>query len=232
METSKSTIPARGLFIAVEGPDGSGKSTWSKVLAGMLHERLGKTHLTHEVGGTPIGAAIRKIAFNAAEEIVDPQARLLMLYAARLQHIVNVIRPHLAAGTHVVTDRYKDSTAVYQGHIDNQLRNMRELESCPCMASLNVTPDITVYLVVDAQTAWDRCAARVTADNTVYKLSLPLTRGVVDAYEAVMEVRSVAPDGGELWRIDATRDRAAIQADLLRRVVDLVARRGGEILYI
>lgn len=215
----------RGLFIAVEGADGSGKSTQAKVLAGLMHDQLGKTILTHEVGGTPIGATIRQLAFNKHEaETVDPLARLLMLYAARIQHIRNVLDPALSAGTHVVTDRYRDSTTVYQGHVDQQLANMQSLESVVCMRLLAQDPDITVYLKVNPKLAYARGVARANLDNTTYKSNLDMAVQVSHAYDSIMAAR-YKKNPGSVYYVDAEQSIENIAEQLQAFVQDVCAVR-------
>ncbi|MGI8663079.1 MAG: dTMP kinase [Acidimicrobiales bacterium] len=97
-------------LIAFEGGDASGKSTQARILA----ERLGAL-LTHEPGATPAGAELRRVALDPAFDLV-PRAEALVMAADRAQHVAKVIAPALAAGRHVVTDRYLYSSLAYQGH--------------------------------------------------------------------------------------------------------------------
>ena len=102
-------------FVTFEGLDGSGKSSHLKRLAGEL-ERLGVPHrVTHEPGGTPLGDAIRGVFLDHRWERMDGTVELLLVFASRRQQLVEVIDPALAAGRHVLCDRFTDSTRAYQG---------------------------------------------------------------------------------------------------------------------
>jgi len=100
-----------GHFIAFEGGEGSGKSTQAKVLA----ERIGAV-LTHEPGDTPLGVALRTILLDSATLDITPRAEALLMAADRAQHVDALVRPALASGRSVVTDRYTGSSIAYQGY--------------------------------------------------------------------------------------------------------------------
>ena len=103
-----------GTFITFEGIDGSGKSTQLRLLANFLQHAGCEVLLTREPGGTPVGTRLRAALLDAHEE-VDPLAELLVFAADRAQHVRRVLRPALAAGQVVFSDRYADATAAYQG---------------------------------------------------------------------------------------------------------------------
>lgn len=107
----------RGFFISLEGADGSGKSTQARRLAAHLAALGHEVVETREPGGGGEGAAaIRHLLLNGPAERWTPMAEALMMYAARAEHLDKLIRPALAAGKTVVTDRFADSTMAYQGH--------------------------------------------------------------------------------------------------------------------
>jgi dTMP kinase len=103
-----------GTFITFEGIDGSGKSTQLRMLAEFLRREGCEVLLTREPGGTPVGNRLRAALLDAQEE-VDPLTELLVFAADRAQHVRRVLRPALAAGEVVFSDRYADATAAYQG---------------------------------------------------------------------------------------------------------------------
>lgn len=103
-----------GTFITFEGIDGSGKSTHLRLLANFLQSNGLEVLLTREPGGTPVGNRLRAALLDAREE-VDPLAELLVFAADRAQHVRRVLRPAIAAGRVVISDRYADATAAYQG---------------------------------------------------------------------------------------------------------------------
>ncbi|MFN2492157.1 MAG: dTMP kinase [Pyrinomonadaceae bacterium] len=104
----------KGTFITFEGIDGSGKSTQLRLLANFLKSNGCDVLLTREPGGTPVGNRLRAALLDAQEE-VDPLTELLVFAADRAQHVRRVLRPALAAGQLIFSDRYADATAAYQG---------------------------------------------------------------------------------------------------------------------
>jgi dTMP kinase len=104
----------RSAFITFEGVDGSGKSTQLRMLASELRLRGREVVATREPGGTPLGARVRELLLDAQEQ-VDPLAELLLYAADRAQHVRALVRPALAAGHVVLSDRYADATVAYQG---------------------------------------------------------------------------------------------------------------------
>jgi dTMP kinase len=103
-----------GTFITFEGVDGSGKSTQMRLLAAALRAQKCEVLTTREPGGTPVGLKLRAALLDAHEE-VDPLTELLVFAADRAQHVRRVLRPSLAAGQIVISDRYADATVAYQG---------------------------------------------------------------------------------------------------------------------
>ena len=103
-----------GTFISFEGIDGSGKSTQLRLLAAFLRDQGHEVLTTREPGGTPLGLRLRATLLDAQEH-VDPLTELLVFAADRAQHVRVVLRPALAAGQIVLTDRYADATVAYQG---------------------------------------------------------------------------------------------------------------------
>ena len=103
-----------GHFITLEGGDGSGKTTQIELLANYLNERGIDVHITREPGGTRLGEALREIILHNVDPIND-KVELLLMFAARSQHITEVIKPRLASGQWVLSDRFTDATFAYQG---------------------------------------------------------------------------------------------------------------------
>lgn len=129
----------RGRFLALEGGEGSGKSTQ----AGRLAERLGAV-LTREPGGTALGEELRRLVLAPRAEEVAPRAELLLMAAARAQHVAEVIRPALEAGRDVVTDRFSGSTLAYQAFGRRLPR--AEVEVASRLATDGLEPDLVLLL--------------------------------------------------------------------------------------
>lgn len=220
-----SSILKRGLLIAVEGMDGSGKSTFTQMLAQEMYEAGAVVNTTLEVGGTAIGQKLRTIAFNTHTEKLEPSARLLMVIAARIQHIEQVIKPRLFHGIDVVTDRYNMSTLVYQGYMDEQLELYSQL-NCPLLKNAFVAPDVVVYLDVTPEEATNRRASRAREDNTTYKQNLDMALKIHGFYGKAMS--DLEADPGEvklICRVDANCAFSTMQENAKRIAKDIVSKR-------
>jgi len=135
-----------GRFIVFEGGEGSGKSTQAARLAGRLDGVL-----TRQPGGTVIGSALRAILLDPANFDLAPRAEALLMAADRAQHAAELIRPSLAAGRHVVCDRYTYSSVAYQGH--GRGLGGERIRDVSAWATDELWPDLVVLLDVDEATA-------------------------------------------------------------------------------
>jgi dTMP kinase len=144
-------MPERSLFITFEGLDGSGKSTHLRRAAAWL-EALGIPHIvTHEPGGTPLGDALRGIFLDPRWGAVDGTVELLLVFASRRQHLLEVIEPALAAGRHVLCDRFTDSTRAYQGY--GRGVPLPLIEQIDALATGGRRPDHTLFFDLPARAA-------------------------------------------------------------------------------
>lgn len=144
-------VAARGKFITLEGPEGSGKTTAARHLASWLQSRGVSVVLTHEPGGTPLGEEIRRLLLHLRDvsDTLDPRADALLFAASRAQHVARVILPALDAGSWVVCARFADSSFAYQGYgYGNPLDELRRLQS---FATFGVEPDLTLLLDVPVE---------------------------------------------------------------------------------
>ncbi len=133
-----------GFFVVFEGGDGVGKSTQARLLASRLAAE-GIPHLvTHEPGGTWLGAKIRGLVLNPASGDISPIAEALLYIADKAQHVVELIRPALARGEVVVCDRYVDSLLAYQGA--GRVLDIDQVEAVARWATGGLLPDLTVVL--------------------------------------------------------------------------------------
>lgn len=135
------TAGRRGRFIAFEGGEASGKSTQAARLA----DAIGAV-LTREPGGTPLGEEIRALLLHA-DHAIDARAEALLMAAARAQHVHDVIEPALAAGRHVVCDRFTASSLAYQGA--GRGLAVADLEALSAVATSGLQPDLYVLLDLD-----------------------------------------------------------------------------------
>ncbi|MFO1127760.1 MAG: dTMP kinase [Rhodospirillales bacterium] len=153
---------ARGRFISLEGGEGTGKSTQAALLADALRRQGLTVVLTREPGGSPGGEAIRGFIKGALDLDWAPATEALLHAAARLDHLQRVIRPALAAGAWVVSDRFADSTRAYQGYGQGlDLAWLARLEDLVVAADW---PDLTLVFDLPAEIAARRLAGRRLAD--------------------------------------------------------------------
>jgi len=144
-------MPQRPLFITFEGLDGSGKSTHLKRAAAWLKHQEIPHLVTHEPGGTPLGDALRKIFLDPRWGTMDGTVELLLVFASRRQHLLAVIEPALAAGKHVLCDRFTDSTRAYQGY--GRGVPLPLIEQVDAVATGGRRPDRTLLFDLPARSA-------------------------------------------------------------------------------
>lgn len=147
-------MPEHPLFITFEGLDGSGKSTHLRRAAARLQERGIPHVVTNEPGGTPLGDAVRAIFLDPRWGTVDGTVELLLVFASRRQHLLEVIEPALAAGRHVLCDRFTDSTLAYQGY--GRGVPLAMIEQVDALATGSRRPDHTLLFDLPARTARSR----------------------------------------------------------------------------
>lgn len=152
-----------GQFISIEGLEGAGKSTQADVLVAWLKAKGVEVIRTREPGGTPIAEAIRNLVLAHHSEKMDATTELLMVFAARKQHVEALIRPALAAGKWVVSDRFTDATYAYQGG-GRQIPEA-DIKQVEHLALGGFKPDLTVWFDCDADVGLSRARARAALDR-------------------------------------------------------------------
>jgi dTMP kinase len=148
--------PGRGRFVVLEGGEGSGKSTQAKRLVKRLEAAGRDAMLTHEPGHTRVGEEIRLLLLHADWEL-DARTELLLMLADRAQHVAEVIRPALAAGTVVVSDRFTPSTLTYQGV--GRALGIDPVDRMSAFAAGDLEPDLVVVLDLPDEVAGTRVGA-------------------------------------------------------------------------
>lgn len=197
------------MFLTLEGPEGSGKSTQLRLLAAALRERGRPVLATREPGGTPIGDQIRACLHDVANRAMTPQTEILLYSAARAQHVAERIRPHLAAGGVVLCDRFYDSTLAYQGY--GRGLDLAILRQITTFATGGLTPDVTVLLDIDVARGLARRQANAEEMNRLDLETLAFHERVRAGYAAL-----AAAEPARWVMLDADRPIAAVHADLLR----------------
>ena len=205
----------RGLFLTFEGMDGSGKTTQMHRLAQRLREH-GRTVLeTTEPGGPPIAQKIRRILLDAANQELSPTTEVLLYFASRAQNVDEWIQPALARGEIVLSDRFTDSSLVYQG----VGRGLGEdtVVALDRIACRGLKPDLTILVDVDAEASLARARARNIAqphcETRMDDQSLEFHLKVHSAYHRLAEAE---PDRVKV--VNGRQDMDAIERDVWKIV--------------
>ncbi|MGO4147747.1 dTMP kinase [Paenarthrobacter sp. YAF11_1] len=212
------SIQSPGLFIAFEGGDGAGKSTQAARLADALQSRGRSVLRTREPGGTPIGEKLRSLVLDHGHGTIDARTEALMFAAARAAHASQVIRPALAEGMVVITDRYIDSSVAYQGA--GRGLGAEGVLTLNQWATESLSPDLTVLLDVDPsdgrrrRTAGDAAEDRLESEPDAFHSAIR---------HAFLELAEAAPSSYLV--LPANADVEALAAQILERVESLLAER-------
>lgn len=152
-----------GLFITLEGPEGAGKSTNREYLADRLLARGMDVVLTREPGGTPLAERIRELLLEPSDEPMATDTELLLVFAARAQHLARVIRPALARGAVVLCDRFTDASYAYQG--GGRGVPEERIASLENFVQGDLRPDLTLIFDLPVEVGLARAAARGRLDR-------------------------------------------------------------------
>lgn len=154
---------ARGRFISVEGGEGAGKSTNIEGVRARLHAAGLRVVVTREPGGTPLAEEIRQLLLAPREEGVCEDTELLLVFAARMQHVERVIKPALARGDWVISDRFTDATIAYQGA--GRRMGVERIQALRRLLLGEFAPDLTLLLDVPVDSGMQRLAGRGAPDR-------------------------------------------------------------------
>ncbi len=201
-----------GLFITLEGSEGSGKTHQLAALADFLRQQGYSVTTTREPGGTPIGDHVRRILFDLNNTAMQPRTEILLFQASRAQLVEQVILPRLAAGDVVLCDRYADSTLAYQGY-GYQKFTVEQLKPLIAFATGGLKPDLTLFLDVDVEDGLRR-RAKGGEWNRLDAYGLPFYQRVRQGY---MELIQAEP---ERWVvIDANPPLELVQQEIQKVVL-------------
>jgi dTMP kinase len=212
---------SNGLFITLEGVEGSGKTSHAARLADSLRARGRIVLLTHEPGGTRAGEAIRAIFLDPAVSL-QVAAELLLVLADRAQHVVEKLKPALARGEVVISDRYADSTTAYQGYGRGfDLKLLGELNR---LASDSVTPDLTILLDCPVETGLQRTRERT---STALRGPDRFEGADLDFHRRVRKgfMSLARSDSARFAVVDSDRPREEVFADIAKLVDELIGRQ-------
>ena len=208
----------RGKFLSIEGTEGVGKSTNLVFVRDWLQAKGIDVVVTREPGGTPLAEEIRSLLLTKREEPVDETAELLLVFAARAQHIAQVIKPALERGAWVLSDRFTDATYAYQGGGRGlSTDTITQLEQ---LVQGDLRPDLTLILDIDVELGLNRARQRGELDRFESETIVFFER-VRSAYRARAEHAS-----SRYALVDAGQDLASVQADISSILTALISRNG------
>lgn len=192
------------MFITLEGPEGSGKTSQLPALGAFLREAGYDVIITREPGGTAVGDQIRAILMNLNNVSIVPRTEILLFLAARAQHVHEVIRPALAAGKLVLCDRFGDSTLAYQGF--GHQTDLDILQTLLDFSTGGLKPDLTLLVDVPVEEGMARKHHNSSEWNRLDAYDLAFHERVRQGYFALAEAEP------ERWLIiDATKDKDSVQ---------------------
>lgn len=205
VEQPESTGRAR--FITLEGGEGAGKTSNLQFITQCLQEHDIEFVVTREPGGTPLAEDIRALLLRHHEERMCEMTELLLIFAARAQHLDQVIRPALKAGKWVVSDRFTDATYAYQG--GGRGLNQQTIASLESLVQGQLRPDLTLILDLPPHIGLERARKRASLDRFEQE-KLEFFDRVRDSYRA-----RAAAEPGRCVLIDASRTLDLVQKDVL-----------------
>jgi dTMP kinase len=201
----------RGRFITLEGGEGAGKSTQAKRLAEWLGRRGIEVKKTREVGGCPGAEDIRDLWLSKSEGFWEPDSELLLVTAARKEHIAKIIAPALARGVWVVSDRFVDSARAYQG-LSLGL-GLEKTDALYRMVAGAFQPDLTLYLDLPVETGLARMAARRGPDDRYQQKPKAFHEKLRAAY-----LKLAALEPARIKTIDASGDADQVEGLIAEQV--------------
>ncbi|WP_412460438.1 dTMP kinase [Pseudomonas sp. SC11] len=208
-----------GLFITLEGPEGAGKSTNREYLAQRLREHGIDVVMTREPGGTPLAERIRELLLDPSDETMAVDTELLLMFAARAQHLAMVIRPALARGAVVLCDRFTDATYAYQG--GGRGLPIERIATLEHFVQGQLRPDLTLVFDLPVEVGLARAAARGRLDRFEQE-GQAFFEAVRQAY---LQRAAAAPQRYHL--LNAAQPLAAVQQAIDTLLPDILERSRG-----
>ena len=200
------------MFITLEGPEGSGKTSHIPPLVEYLREKGHVVFPTREPGGTSISEQIREVIHDLKNVEMHPRTETLLYQAARAQIVEQVIKPRLQAGEIVISDRYYDSTIAYQGYGHQQ--DLEQVRALVKYATGGLVPDLTVLLNVDVEVGLRRKKKNGVEWNRMDAHEIEFYRRVHAGY-----LEMVKQESGRWMVVDAGQEWGSVQEEL-KKVVE------------
>lgn len=202
------------MFITLEGPEGSGKTSHIPYLVEYLRERGFIVFPTREPGGTSIGEQIREVIHDLKNVEMHPRTETLLYQAARAQIVEQVFKPRLAGGEIVISDRYYDSTIAYQGYGHQQ--DLEQVRALVKYATGGLVPDLTLLLDVEVEEGLRR-KKKDNEWNRMDAYTVEFHRRVRAGY---LEMVKAEPDRWVL--VDAGKDWQTVQDNIRERIMEFI----------
>ncbi len=206
-----------GIFITLEGIEGVGKTTLMKFLAEYFHQREVPLLVTREPGGTSLADDIRHFLLSEHEEKVQPETELLLMFAARAQHVKNVLSPALEAGKLVICDRFTDTTYAYQGA--GRGVNKTKIEMLEKVVQDGLKPELTILL--DAPI--DICLARIKERKKTDRFESETKQFFQKARNAYLEMAAAEPERFRI--INADQPIEILHEELLKLLLPIISNK-------
>ncbi|HKE59032.1 MAG TPA: dTMP kinase [Pyrinomonadaceae bacterium] len=216
-----------GTFITFEGIDGSGKSTQLRLLGSFLRLSGCDVLLTREPGGTPVGLRLRGALLDAQEE-VDPLTELLVFAADRAQHVRRVLRPTLASGRVVLSDRYADATVAYQGA--GRGFSPELIAEIVQLATEGLKPDLTLLFDLTVQESTNRTTRRSIVKNKRDRLDIENADFHSRVREAYLRIAAAEPERVKI--IDTSGAVEETHGQVKDIVVPFLRSRGHQLIAV
>ena len=210
---------AKAIFLTVEGVEGVGKSTHIETIKNFLDARDIACILTREPGGTPVAERIRELLLAVhEEEALCELSELLLVFAARAQHLERVVKPALAQGKWVICDRFTDATYAYQG--GGRGLDVAIIAGLESLVQGELKPDLTIILDLDPRIGMQRASERGELDR--------FEREQIEFFDKVRQtyLDIAAADPERCVVIDAANDLATVSSDLLKILNGSLLRDG------
>lgn len=209
----------RGLFLTLEGAEGVGKSTNIEFITERLRQQGIDFVLTREPGGTDLAEKIRDLLLGVSDEPMSELAELLLVFAARAQHIEQLIEPALASGKWVICDRFTDATFAYQG--GGRGLSMETIEQLQTLVQNSLRPDLTIILDLDPTIGMERANNRGELDRFEQE-QMSFFQRVRQSYLDI-----AAADPVRCKVIDASKPLEEVKLDLLDALASGLERLEG-----
>ena len=207
---------AKGRLITLEGIEGAGKSSHMQFIAEKLQQTGKEILLTREPGGTDLGEGIRALLLTKNEEVMFEDTELLLLFAARAQHVQQLILPAMAEGKIVICDRFTDSSYAYQGGGRGiSIERIRQLEAWLFSGRLSgFKPDLTLLLDLSVETGLSRARTRGEAD----RFEIETVNFFQNTRDTFLSIAQNEPDRVKV--IDAEQQLETVQSSILEVLVE------------